>query len=227
MSSRVLLYNPLNMLKQEVYSVFTAREDQAEFILKSIKDQTEYKTPQHYLIIGPRGIGKTILLRYLHCRIQDDIYINSHWEVVQFSEEEYGIRTLADFFRKVVERLLEHYEESELADSFNQITEDEELFNDSESYQFLITRFCTVYNKRILVFADNFDYIIRKNISEQERAGLRKYLLLKNHIVLVATTVSLFNELEEYEEPFFDFFAPIRIKRLTMEQGIELIRKLA
>ena len=137
MGSRILLYNPLEMSKQEVFRVFTARQDQADFILKNITD---------------------------HCRIGDDSYLSSHWHVVQFSEEEYGIRTLADFFRKIVERLLEDYEESELIDSFDQVTEDDELAHESEPYQFLIARFCSLYNKRILVFADNFDYIIRKNI---------------------------------------------------------------
>ena len=165
MGSRILLYNPLEMSKQEVFRVFTARQDQADFILKNITDQTEHKTPQHYLLIGPRGIGKTILLRYLHCRIGDDSYLSSHWHVVQFSEEEYGIRTLADFFRKIVERLLEDYEESELIDSFDQVTEDDELAHESEPYQFLIARFCTInefsYLRIILIILSEKIYLNR------------------------------------------------------------------
>ena len=111
MGNRVFLYNPLEMNKKELFSVFSSREAQAEYLLQRIREQLDHDAVQHILIIGPRGAGKTTLLHYLQYKIKDDPVLDSSWQLVQFAEEEWGIYSLVDFFVWILERILEEFPE--------------------------------------------------------------------------------------------------------------------
>ena len=59
-------YNPQNAPAEELLAIFTAREMLLESILKEIKKEMKGKTNQHYLYIGPRGVGKTNFLKMIY-----------------------------------------------------------------------------------------------------------------------------------------------------------------
>jgi TPR repeat protein/energy-coupling factor transporter ATP-binding protein EcfA2 len=228
MGNRVFLYNPLEMNKKELFSVFSSREAQADYLLQRIREQLEHDSVQHILVIGPRGAGKTTLLHFLQYKIKDDPFLDSSWQLVQFAEEEWGIYSLPDFFIWILEKIFTEYPETEIKDEFEKAKQERgALPNDIEPFTDLIERFCSRYGKKILLLTDNFDYIIKKNLNNEDRALLRKYLLLQNRIMIIATAVALFPEVEDYEEPFFDFFAPVYLHRLSVNQGAQLIKTRA
>ena len=228
MGNRVFLYNPLEMGKKELFSVFSSREAQSEYLIDRIREQLNHDAVQHLLIIGPRGSGKTTLLLFLQYKIREEPRLNSSWQIVQFAEEEWGIYSLADFFSWILNKILEEYPESDLADTFDKAKkENHECPGSIEPFTNLIEEFCSRYGKKILLLTDNFDYIIKRNLNDEDRSLLRKYLLFQKQIMIIATAVSLFPEVDDYEEPFFDFFAPVYLQRLSVDQGAELIKRRA
>ena len=52
-------YNPSQISPQELEATFVGRECLIEEILSKLNQQAQAKSNQNYLVIGPRGIGKT------------------------------------------------------------------------------------------------------------------------------------------------------------------------
>ena len=57
-------YNPQNASPEELKATFTARDTDVRFNSRRVKKLSQ--SNQHYLILGPRGIGKTNLLRMIY-----------------------------------------------------------------------------------------------------------------------------------------------------------------
>jgi len=70
---------------------------------QSLKEQKDRLNKQHSVFIGPRGIGKTHLLRLLQIAVNEDTELNQAYQVISFPEENYRILTFADFILGVVE----------------------------------------------------------------------------------------------------------------------------
>src|SRR5258708_21141879 len=91
-----LSYDPWETPAEERKARFVGREKLLEQILSAIAEQQDYGSLQHYLLLGPRGIGKTTLLLTLRERIWETSALSTRSLSVQLREEEYFVRTLRD-----------------------------------------------------------------------------------------------------------------------------------
>ena len=64
---RLFKYNPSQGAPGEIEATFVARERVLEGIVKDLRARSRSNSNQHYLMIGPRGIGKTNLLLMIRC----------------------------------------------------------------------------------------------------------------------------------------------------------------
>ena len=55
-------YNPAEMPPEDMKATFTGRQAVLDHLLAAVREQTDAETVQHYVVLGPRGIGKTTLL---------------------------------------------------------------------------------------------------------------------------------------------------------------------
>jgi len=60
-ASNIMLYrySPENMDETILRKLFVGREKLLKSVLKEIEDSARKKTPRFFLIVGPRGIGKS------------------------------------------------------------------------------------------------------------------------------------------------------------------------
>ncbi len=100
-------YNPGQCSPEEIEATFVAREDILESIVKDLRSGANVPTNQHFLIIGPRGIGKTNLLLMLKRRVLTDDALRGSYLPVETAEEEYSITSLRDFVAKILALLSE------------------------------------------------------------------------------------------------------------------------
>lgn len=98
-------YNPHLWGPEELRSIFVVRTRELQELLERLRATPEGGVPQHLLVVGSRGMGKTTLLRRLALAVEDDPELATRWVPVTFPEEQYTVSTLAELWRNVLDAL--------------------------------------------------------------------------------------------------------------------------
>ncbi len=211
-------FNPQLMSKEELYETFVGREELLEDILKRIEDQTHKPSIQHFILIGPRGIGKTNLMQMIKYGIQGDPQMKDNWLPVVFSEEDFEIYGIRSFFEKIIELILEESPSGSFLNEFdeNRLLEDDKIA--IEKSMVMIQKLSDSLKKQFIVFVDNLDSLLMEQLPDNLAVKkLRKFLTTNNSILLFGGAVKVFDEILSYNEPLFSHFAPIELSPLDYE----------
>ena len=98
-------YNPHLWGPEELRSIFVVRTRELRELLDRLRATPDASVPQHVLVTGSRGMGKTTLLRRLALAVEDDPELAKRWVPVTFPEEQYTVSTLAELWRNVLDAL--------------------------------------------------------------------------------------------------------------------------
>ena len=223
-TSAINLYNPAQKEKETLIDEFVIRTKEFKTIFEDIKNSKMDVPEQHYLIVGQRGMGKTTLLWRILYAIEDDPKLNKKLIPVIFSEEQYNIFSLSQFWEDAAIYLGNTY--PEYVSLYNEMVEHEEKEN-YLSISFGILEKALKKNKQhIVVLLDNFGFLLDK-ISEKEAHFFRKTLMTSNVIRIIATSSVVLEHTFRYDKPFFEFFYEIRLEPLNKEASIDLLKALA
>ncbi len=118
-ATELAIYNPDLLRKDDLIVQFVARRALLALLLDDLRRVGASGGNQHHLLIGTRGMGKTMLLRRLRFAIEDDATLATHWFPLTFPEEQYHIVRLSDFWANCLDALSdmldEHGREAEAA----------------------------------------------------------------------------------------------------------------
>jgi len=198
-------YNPSLADPRELEATFVGRECLLDDLLDKLRKRSSAKSNQHLMIVGPRGIGKTNTLLILQNRIRNDETLSKTYLPLTFSEEEYSIISLRDFFVKILELLHESDPSANGIDpaSVREAPDEEAV----ERSIFLLKEYSVGKNLKLLLFIDNFDLIFSEQIKQETQARrLRDILMNDNFLFLVGAAPSYFGQIMEYERSFYNFF---------------------
>jgi hypothetical protein len=218
------LFNPLQKDPKTLKAEFVVRTAIFEQIFTDIQSDTMQKPPQHYMLLGQRGMGKTTMLLRLKYAIEDDENLNKWLLPIVFNEEQYSMPDLASFFEHIAKLLAEDHPKYEKLLESMRVHEFEEDY-EQKSYEILV-EFLKENQQKIIVFHDNFGQFLEK-IGKVSTHRLRNILMNSTHIRLVGASATLLEHTFNYKEPFFDFFYQIRLKGMTSDETILLFEKLA
>jgi TPR repeat protein/GTPase SAR1 family protein len=216
------VYNPDNQSDAELRDRFVIRTKEFKRIMADISELTLAQTPQHYLIIGQRGTGKTSLL----LRIKSEIHSTAdlqHIIPVQFAEEQYGIFNLCRLWEKVAEEL----EETQgFTDLLTQLEQQAERSDYTQNCFELLENYLIKNQRRLLLLIDNFgDLLDKLSLTEQQR--LRDIFHNSTYIQLIAASAKVLEHSYQHDSPFFEFFKTLVLSGLTKTETYALLRKLA
>lgn len=218
------LFNPPQKEPQLLKAEFVVRTAIFEQIFADIQEDTMQKPPQHYMILGQRGMGKTTLLLRLKYAVEDDKNLKSWLLPVVFNEEQYSMPDLAAFFEHIAKLLAEDHATYEgLLDAMRKHEFEDDY--DQKAYEMLV-KYLKKNQQKIIVFHDNFGQFLEK-IGKTATHRLRNILMNSPCIRLVGASATLLEHTFDYKEPFFDFFYQIRLKGMTADETILLFEKLA
>lgn len=205
------------------------REEQLKTIDRILKSASSGRSLSHALLIGPRGIGKTHLLRIIYHTVKGDIELKplgrygDHFVPVIFPEEEY-INSLEKFLARAMK-----YFGSEIApgtppapQSFSQPAGEvrrEHLIAFFKDYK-------QKTSKKMLLLIDNADDII-DGFSEEDQAALRDLLMTSDSVLFIGAAPTLFDAVVDHERPLYNFFEPIWLKEVSFDDMGALLQKFA
>lgn len=221
-------YNPGQCPPEELEATFVAREAILDNILSVLRERACAPANQHFLLIGPRGIGKTNLLLILKHRLENDNALFKKYLPLQTAEEEYSIVSLRDLFTKVLELLLAVEPNEDLRAAAESVTLTDNDEHAAEIAIDAVKRFSERFDRKILLLLDNFDLILDKKILDEAQMGrLRDLLMNGSFLTLLATAPTHFKEVSGYQRPFYQFFHPIELKDLSVREMTKLLQKQA
>ena len=99
------VFNPALLRKEDLVRGFVARQALLERLLDDLGRVQPGSPPQHQLVIGQRGLGKTTLLRRMAFAIEDDRELSAKWIPLVFPEEQYNVKNLGDFWLNCADAL--------------------------------------------------------------------------------------------------------------------------
>ena len=215
---RQRLYNPAQLAPDELRASFIARRETLEELLRVIRQEKPGRPCQHFLLIGPRGMGKTTLgLRFL-LSIEDDPELATSWQAVAFDEESYGIGDLADFWLTALHHLSRATDDPAWAERADALRQDESDAERQAVYARAALRdFCQESGKRLVLFVENLDIIFGQLGGERAVHALRASLIEHSDILLVGSANTVFEAIRGHGEPFYEFFRLLVLEGLGPE----------
>ncbi len=217
------LFNPAMQPPDEIVANFVIRLKEFDELFHAIKTDNMAKPPQHYMIQGQRGYGKSTLLLRLKIEIENDKDLQDRVIPVMFEEEQYGILNLARLWEEVIDILADRDETFEpvavKVDALHDADNPEE-----EIYKLLIGEL-KKQKKKLVLLLDNFNDLIVK-FTRKENQRLREVLLTSNYLRFIGASSALLEFYYEYKEPLFDFFKVITLNELDRDEIILLLTKL-
>ena len=223
------LYNPTIEEPDDLKKTLIARGTILNDLLKKIRSSSKDRGLKHYLIVGPRGIGKTHLLLVLHYTVKGcykEKSLVKSWISIKTNEEEYRITTLSDLLLRVLEELKEGRGSDEVDSILERLRErsDEEIVELALSF---LREFRKKKGKRILLLIEDLGTIFEQIGDEAAIGRIRDILMREDIFMFIGTALSLFEEVVGHGEPFYNFFEVIWLPELKGKEVEELIKKRA
>jgi tetratricopeptide (TPR) repeat protein len=225
-------WTPALQKPEDLQKLLVGREPLIRRLLQAIEEASEGKSLQHFLLIGPRGIGKTHLLLLLYHTVRGTISWNGafqnlsqSWEPILLSEEQYGVGSLTDLFIEILKQLKEQTSDEKLQRLLVHV-QGIKLPGEAERemiLEYLLQRQSKT-GKRLLLLLDNI-HMILNSFSEEDQSRLRSIVMNQDLFMIVGSAPTLFEAVFNYEAPFYNFFEVVWLKEITRDEVEELLKK--
>ena len=216
-------YNAHEVSDEERAATFAARQA----VLKSILQRLEDHGGTSFLLTGSRGTGKSTLVHLVRQKINETPALSQVWLPVVLPEEQIGVSSLRDLLVVILEQLAA--DGIAIAGQFHEKCEQE--MDEEISEELAIQGIAAVANetgKTLLVGLENLDQLFTRALSDERmQSTLRRLLMHEKHMCLLATSVSQLTDLQDYDQPFYEYFEHFDLERLNDQQADEVLSRRA
>ena len=219
-SYKLMLFSPQHSDLDTLSRTITeGRRLLANDIMETLREFADTGRPTHYLLIGPRGCGKTHLLAYIWKNLEKPEYNGGALNIYRLSEEERGIISLFDILLAAL-RSTKDFSEEELL-------QQTPIGNPSEALRIIEEIFLKHAGDRpSIIIVENTEIIFR-GLKKKGQSSLRGFLQTHTNISLLASSIELFGRSQSKDHPFYGFFLIEHLKQLNAEDARKFLIMLA
>ena len=182
------IHNPAEKPKDQLIAEFVIRKEIFEKLFGELIDSDRELPPQHYLIVGQRGMGKTTLLLRVMYAIQDDEKLNKFLMPLRFSEEQYNIGRLEQLWEEAAHFL--GYKNPVYSGLYDEMVTHEKS-DDYERICFeVLEKKLKEQNQRAVLLIDNIGDLFDK-FSDIQNHRFREILMASSKIQIIDENLTL------------------------------------
>lgn len=233
-----LTYNPREESPRVLEEMLVGRDDILEELRSDLLSQAKSATRQHWLIRGPRGIGKTHLIAILYHRIHGNTELSSSFQPVWLGEAEaYEAYSAGMLLLAVANRLAAELDRhgnraaaSAIRDAISQMPyggDDPALF---DSLSQLLKEEARSSGKILVVLMENLDAWLESIAGQRgtvEAGRLRSLLSEDKEFLFISTTPTRYlPKLSRPGSPLFGHLRERKLQPLSEENLRDLFIKL-
>lgn len=216
MARQFVKYNPAFLDTGKLVENFVVRETDLQMIVRTVRDNMAASN-QHVLVIGPRGSGKTTLVRRVSAEIRRDEALDKAWYPLVFAEESYNALTVADFWLESIFHLAEQTGDGRWMASHDELRRDPDEKRLAQRALGKLLDFADSIGKRILLIVENLDMLLSEFSDETDAWALRHTLMNEPRLMLLATATARFEQIDHPAKAMFEMFRIHELKPLDDE----------
>ena len=222
MGVSVRKYNPWFLSDDEAVASFCIRKQEFASIIETLRECDGNSNP-HRIVIGPRGSGKTSLLRRVSVEMRPDAELSSRFFPVAFSEESYEVSSAGEFWLECLSRLADQAPHRAGGPDLHLSCDELRAVRDDQMLEDrclgALLDFADREGKRLVLMVENLNAMFR-DMADANGAGwrLRKILQTEPRIVLLASATSRFEQIDNPQQALYDLLQVLTLGPLDTEE---------
>jgi hypothetical protein len=222
-------FTPSLMSPQELETILVQRQDLAQELFEKIVLSATTPAKHYALLIGMRGMGKTHLVALIYYRLLAEFVktptLQDKLVIAWLREEEWGVDSWLDLVSRILRALaVEESQSKLLLAELRRISIEDSIDRAAANATRLLKE--AIGDRTLLLIMENLDDLF-KGLGEAGQQQFRSFLQAEQCCTILATTPALFTAVQSRTKPFFGFFNPIHLDRLTVPEAIEMLGKIA
>ncbi len=223
----MLIFNSKIEKPERLEELLVGRKQIVDSLEKSIINGTLNNQNVQHLLIGARGCGKTHILKVLFNRLSENKAFMDKTIIAYMAEEEIGIDSFLSFLIRIMEAIvrwgnnLEQKKDWHL--KMNVLKELKPQEREEKTIEFLLSY---VKKKKLLVLVENINEIF-EGMKKNGQARFRDFIQQYDKVNIIATSQTLFADIQREDKPFHNFFQITHLTRLNIDETKELLIKFA
>lgn len=218
--ARLPVFTPTVVDPDELLERTVGREDVIDRIGARIAAAATSDDRPHVLVVGPRGSGKTHLLRVVVHRALSDETTASRVVAVTLPEDAPEVVSYPDLLFAVIQRLAA-VDPARVADLVDAARAQR---RDATALESIVLS--ALGDRVLLLVIENLDRIF-DDLGPADQGRLRAFTETSGRVMLLASTPLLFEAVSDHAQPWYGAFGAEVLDDLDIAQGAELLRRLA
>jgi hypothetical protein len=230
---KLRIFNPSRLSDAELEASFIVHQTLFEKLLNQILNEKKGHVPQHHLIVGQRGMGKTTMLCRLAVELRKPEFCGKYMPL-QFPEEQYvEVDRLSKFWLNCLDSFADALEEEgDLAAvqnldlkirSLNRSSGDEgEVAREAQK---LFEAIVKASKRRPVLLFDNFHLLLER--LKEDDYTLRAFFMREDAPILIGASTAMPSDTSDYGAAFYDAFMIHLLHRLSLQEMQEVLKRLA
>ena len=221
MSPAAMKYNPSFRAEDELVRSFVVRHTYLELILEVLREGGG-SANQHQLVVGPRGSGKTTLVRRVAAEARREKDLASRWYPVVFGEEAYAVGTPGEFWLEALFYLADQTQQERWSKAYDELQNERDETRLRERALSQRMDFADQQGKRILLVVENLNMLLGEQLERDSDWDIRHTLQNEPRILLLGTATSRFEEIESIDRAWFELLTIHELKPLDAAECLTL-----
>ncbi|WP_449417324.1 tetratricopeptide repeat protein [Phormidium nigroviride] len=218
-------FTPSLMSGDILEQMLVQRQELAQELVDRIRESATTPVKHYTLLIGPRGIGKTHLISLIYHRVCHQENLRDRLFVAWLWEDNWSITSFLDLIISIFTALKQDY-----LDKYQEQLQQkvETLYSSPETAEQTAVELLKDFigDRTLFLLVENLDQIF-DGLGNSGQKQFLAFLQESNCCTIIATSPSLFDDIDNKKAPFYDFFRLHDLQDLTVEDAAQLLINVA